>query len=87
MKSHLLMTNIPYDCSEYELQHWVESRGIETRAIRIVRDMVSGVSPAFGYVELGDDALLDDVIVTLNGKQMRGHTILVTEARARTRGL
>ena len=54
--SKLFFVNIPYNCSDRELQEWVESRGIETRSIRIVRDLVAGVSPAFGYVELKDDS-------------------------------
>jgi len=80
MKSHLLMTNIPYNCSEQELQQWIESRGIETRAIRLVRDLVSGVSPAFGYVELKFGEATAEVVTLLNGKKMRNHTILVREA-------
>jgi RNA recognition motif len=67
-------------CSEHELQQWVESRGIKTQAIRIVRDLVSGASPAFGYVELKNGNVVGEVVVALNGKAMRGHTILVREA-------
>jgi|SRR6516225_8545037 RNA recognition motif-containing protein len=83
MKSHLLMTNIPYNCSEHELQEWLESRGIGTTAIRIVRDLVSGASPAFGYVELKDHKAIGEAVTALNGKKMRNHTILVREAPIR----
>lgn len=86
MRSDLLVTNIPYDCSEYELQHWVESRGIETKSVRILRDFVSGSSPAFGYLELAGEVTMDGVIATLHGKKMRGHSIFVTETRVRARG-
>ena len=79
--SKLFFVNIPYNCSDRELQEWVESRGIETRSIRIVRDLVAGVSPAFGYVELKDDARMQEAIDTLNGKRMRNQTILVKEAQ------
>jgi RNA recognition motif-containing protein len=84
--SKLFFVNIPYNCSDRELQEWVESRGIETRSIRIVRDLVAGVSPAFGYVELKDDARMQEAIITLNGKKMRNQTILVKEAQAQSTG-
>ncbi len=82
--SKLFFVNIPYNCSDRELQEWVESRGIETRSIRIVRDLVAGVSPAFGYVELKDDSQIQEAITVLNGKRMRNQTILVKEAQVQT---
>jgi RNA recognition motif-containing protein len=84
--SKLFFVNIPYNCSDRELQEWVESRGIETRSIRIVRDLVAGVSPAFGYVELKDDSQIQEAISILNGKKMRNQTILVKEAQVHTTG-
>ena len=80
--SKLFFINIPYNCSDRELQEWVESRGIETRSIRIVRDLVSGVSPAFGYVELKDSSLIQEPVNTLNGKKLRSQTIFVKEAQS-----
>jgi RNA recognition motif-containing protein len=79
----LFLTNLPYNCSERELQEWVESREIATRSIHIVRDLVAGVSPAFGYVELNDDNAIKEAVVTLNGKKMRNQIILVKEALGR----
>ena len=77
----LFLVNVPYNCSDRELQEWVESRGFQVRSIRIVRDLVAGGSPAFGYVELKDDTRIQDAISTLNGKKIRSQTILVKEAR------
>src|SRR5215831_20294701 len=79
--SKLFFVNIPYNCSDRELQEWVESRGIATRSIRIVRDLVAGVSPAFGYVELKDDSQIQEAISLLNGKRMRNQTVFVKEAQ------
>jgi hypothetical protein len=83
MKFHLLMANIPYNGSEDELQKWVESRGVETRAIRIVRDLVSGASPGFAYGELRNAKVTREVIVALDGEEMRRHKIIVREAPGR----
>ena len=76
----LFFVNIPYNCSDRELQDWVESRGIETESIRIVRDLVAGVSPAFAYVELKDHTQIKEAVATLNGKKMRNQVIVVKEA-------
>ena len=84
--SKLFFINIPYNCSDVELQEWVESRGIKTRSIRIVRDLVAGVSPAFGYVELRDDTQMQEAVSILNGKRMRNQTILVKEAQVQSTG-
>src|SRR5438093_13353950 len=77
----LFLINIPYNCSDRELQDWVESRGIQTRSIRIIRDLVAGVSPAFGYVELKDATAIREAISTLNGKRMRNQIVTVKEAQ------
>jgi len=84
--SKLFFVNVPYNCSDRELRDWVESRGFETRSIRLVRDLVAGASPAFGYVELRDDSRTHEAIDTLNGKKMRNQTILVKEAQVHTAG-
>jgi RNA recognition motif-containing protein len=84
--SKLFFVNIPYNCSDRELQDWVESRGLETRSIRIVRDLVAGVSPAFGYVELRDESKIKEAVYTLNGKKMRNQIILVKEAQPQALG-
>jgi RNA recognition motif-containing protein len=78
--SKLLFVNIPYNCTDRELQEFVEARGIPTRSIRIVRDLVAGVSPAFGYVELKDETRIKEAISILSGKKMRTRTITVEEA-------
>src|SRR5437879_2463507 len=84
--SKLFFVNIPYNCSERQLQGWVESRGFQTRSIRIVRNLVAGISRAFGYVELQDDTQTHEAIDILNGKRMRNQTIRVREAQVQTTG-
>jgi RNA recognition motif-containing protein len=83
MDLQLFFTNLPYNCSDRELKEWIESRGIETRTIRIIRDVVSGASPAFAYADLKDDMQLPEAILMLDGKKMRNQTISVTKAALR----
>jgi len=83
MSAQLFFVNVPYNCSERELKDWIESRGIETESIRIIRDLVSGVSPAFAYAALKDDAEIERAVSALNGKKMRNQIITASQAAPR----
>lgn len=71
MARQLFFMNLPYNCSDRELKEWIESRGFKTGSIRIIRDLVAGVSPAFGYAVLIDDAQIGEAVIALDGKKMR----------------
>ncbi len=64
------------------MKEWIESRGIETESIRIIRDLVAGVSPAFAYADLRDHTRLEEAVSALNGKKMRNQTIMVKQSVA-----
>ena len=81
MQSQLFFVNIPYNCSDRELKEWIESRGIETESICIIRDLVAGVSPAFAYADLKDQTQLEEAVSILNGEKMRNQTITVKKAQ------
>jgi hypothetical protein len=74
-----LLINLPYNASDREIREWIESRGIGTKSIRIVRDLVAGVSPAFGHVELKGSIELKEAISILDGKRMRNQTVCAKE--------
>ncbi len=80
MKAELFFTNIPYNGSDRELRDWIEACGIEADSIRIVRDLVSGASPAFAYAALKDHTQLKEAVSVLNGKKLRSSTIVVKES-------
>ena len=86
MPSELFFTNIPYDCSDREFKGWIESRGIETESIRIIRDLVAGVSPAFGYAVLKDHTLLTEAVSILNGTKLRNQVVTVKPVIVRSAG-
>jgi len=77
------MVNVPYNCTESELQAWVESCGVGVKSVRLIRDLVAGVSPAFAYVEIPDGSVLTDAIATLDGKHIRDRVIKVNQASRR----
>jgi RNA recognition motif-containing protein len=77
MPSQLFFTNIPYNCSDREFKKWIESRGVEVESIRIIRDLVAGVSPAFAYADVKDDTRIEEAVSVLNGKKIRNHVVTV----------
>ena len=83
MPSQLLFANIPYNCSDRELKEWIELRGIPTKSIRIIRDLVAGVSPAFAYADLKDRSRLDEAVSLLNGQKLRNQAIQVKQTSIR----
>lgn len=77
----LFLVNVPHNCSDAELTEWVESSGIEVNKVRLVRDLVAGVSPSFAYVEITERTPLADAVRKLNGQVIRERTIMVSVAR------
>jgi RNA recognition motif-containing protein len=77
----LFMVNVPHNCSDNELADWVRSSGIEVKNVRVIRDLVAGVSPCFAYVEISGGIPVADAVRKLNGHNIRERVIMVSEAR------
>ena len=77
----LFMMNVPHNCTESELANWVQSSGIRVKGIRLIPDMVAGVSPQFAYVDIVEDLGIADAVAKLNGRSIRDRVILVSQAR------
>ena len=73
----LFISNVPYDCQDAELGQWVESNGFPVHSVRVVRDVVSGISPAFGYIALRNNDRESEAIRVLNGTSLKGRIIQV----------
>jgi RNA recognition motif-containing protein len=72
----LFLTNIPYDCHETDVRRWIEAQGFDVASVRLVRDQVAGVSPAFGYVSLRGETS-HEAIDVLDGRQLKGRRLQV----------
>jgi RNA recognition motif-containing protein len=82
--STLFLVNVPHDCSDAELTEWVESSGIAVSKVRVIRDLIAGVSPSFAYVEIEEKVSVADAIQKLNGNHIRERTIIVSESLRRS---
>ena len=73
----LFLTNIPCDCEDGELRGWLEAHGLTVDSLRVIRDVVAGVSSAFGYVSVRSLGADIDPIRLLDGRNLRGRTLQV----------
>ena len=85
MNRKLYVGNLPYSIGETELQELFGKAGnVET--VRVMRDMATGRARGFAFVEMATEEGASKAIENLNGRDLQGRTITVSEARERTGG-
>lgn len=77
--------NLSHDMTEQELEEAFKAFG-QVTSVRIVKDRYSGQSRGFGFVEMPAKAEAQAAISGLNGKEIKGRTLTVNEARPRSEG-
>ncbi len=73
--------NLPWSATEDQLRDLFSSHG-EVHSVSIITDRDTGRSRGFGFVEM-DDANADTAIGALDGNEMDGRTLRVSEAQSR----
>ena len=81
----LFIANISRECPEEELKEAFLECG-EIKSLKIIKDKETGQSRGFGFVEMSNREGGKKAIVELNGKQLHGRSIVVTEAKEQERG-
>lgn len=76
--------NLSFDSTEEELRQAFESFG-HVESATIVKDKYSGKSRGFGFVDMPNAAEARAAIEGLNGKELKGRTLTVNEARPESR--
>jgi len=71
--------------TEEDLKEAFEVFG-EVETAKVIKDNYSGRSKGFGFVEMSDKAKAESAIEGLNGKELKGRTLNVNEARPRSEG-
>lgn len=80
MASKLYVGGLAYSVTETELEAFFAEVGKVTSAV-VIKDRDSGQSKGFGFVEMAEDADAKNAIENLNGKDLNGRSIMVSEAR------
>jgi len=75
--------NLSHELTEEELKEAFAEFG-EVTSAKIITDRYSGVSRGFGFVEMSSKSEAQAAIAELNGKELKGRTLTVNEARPRT---
>ncbi len=75
--------NLSYEISEEDLRQAFEQSG-QVESVTIIKDKFSGQSKGFGFVEMQSKTEGQSAIDVLNGKELKGRTLKVSEALPRT---
>ena len=79
--ARLYIGNLPHQAAEHELQAWVEEHGFKVETVQVIRDLDTGTSRGFAFVELPEVLKAEEAVNALNGQKMEGHNLRVSEAR------
>jgi RNA recognition motif-containing protein len=80
---NIYVGNMSYEVTEEDLRQAFEGFG-KVESVNIIKDRYSGEPRGFGFVEMPDKAEGESAINGLNGKDLKGRTLNVNEARPRS---
>ena len=81
MPNKLFIGNLSFNVADAGLNEFFASMNIPVESIRVMRDMETGRSRGFAFVELPPEADMESIIHQLNGKVLDGRPLTVNEAR------
>lgn len=82
---NIYVGSLSYNVTEEDLKQAFEDFG-EVESVKIIKDMYSGRSKGFGFVEMPGNSEAQSAIDGLHGKELKGRTINVNKARPRSEG-
>jgi RNA recognition motif-containing protein len=82
-KMNIYVGNLSRDVTEDDLRQAFEAYG-QVETANVIKDRFSGESRGFGFVEMPSRNEAQTAILTLNGKDLKGRSVTVNEARPKT---
>ncbi|MBN1940082.1 MAG: RNA-binding protein [Candidatus Aminicenantes bacterium] len=80
---NIYVGNLSFSVTETELREAFSAYG-QVSTSSIIKDKFSGESRGFGFVEMPTKEEAEKAIAALNGKELKGRTMTVNEAKPRT---
>ncbi len=80
---NIYVGNLPREVTEDDLLEAFKEFG-QVESVKIITERGSGQSRGFGFVEMPAEAEAQSAINGLNGKELKGETLNVNEARPRS---
>ena len=84
MAKRIYVGNISYSMTDEELSGVFEEYGTVASAA-VIADRMTGRSKGFGFVEMEDESAADKAIAGVNGTEVQGRQLRVSEAKSRPR--
>ncbi len=85
MGKKLHIGNLSYNATEEDLKEVFSTVGT-CESVAVIMDRATGQSRGFGFVEMSSDEEAQRAVEELNGREVRGRAIKVSEAREREGG-
>ena len=82
---NIYVGNLSYKVTEEDLREAFKVFG-EVDTVKIIKDNYTGRSKGFGFVEMPAKAEAQSAIEGLNGKDLKGRSLNINEARPRSEG-
>jgi len=79
---NIFVGSLPYRLEEADLKELFEAYG-EVNSVKLIIDRETGRSKGFGFVEMPDDEAAQKAISGLNGSEIAGRSIAVSQAEER----
>lgn len=86
MGKRLYVGNLPFSVTEEDIRNLFEAEGRKVDNISLISDRETGRPRGFAFVEMSSQNDADTAVQKLNGLQMGGRTLTVSEARERSFG-
>jgi RNA recognition motif-containing protein len=80
---NIYVGNLSFETNEDDLRQAFEGYGEVTDA-NVIKDRNTGRSRGFGFVEMSSKEEAEKAISALNGQELNGRTLKVSEARPRS---
>jgi len=84
MATKLYVGNLAYTTTEDELREKFSQFG-EVESVNVIMDRDTGRSKGFGFVEMGSEDAAQAAIEAMNGTEIDGRTIKVSESKPQER--
>ncbi|MDO3644208.1 MAG: RNA recognition motif domain-containing protein [Mucilaginibacter sp.] len=81
---NIFVGSLPFSLGEADLKQLFEAYG-EVSTAKIIMDRETGRSKGFGFVEMPDDEAAQTAISGLNGADVKGRSIAVSQAEEKKR--
>ncbi|MGE5499992.1 MAG: RNA recognition motif domain-containing protein [Syntrophothermus sp.] len=80
---NIFVGNLSKEVTDQDLMQAFSAYG-QVKSVKVIRDMFSGESKGFGFVEMLGNAEALKAMMELNTKEIKGKKIAVNEARPKT---